>query len=160
MKSRCTKLISVSPVETRAQMSSNQLGSYQTEDMELFNLFSEAFRNLPLAHLVDNKAATIPWGWLWVNGLPGADSHRLVGPFWNSRTGWMPSRFAPRNGIDVIHLNPHFDGGQNFLNHILFLNSQPLLRCDGVELHMARDAIDMRITYRHWITWYVPQNIL
>jgi hypothetical protein len=29
-----------------------------SEDMELFNLFSEAFRNLPLAHLVDNKAAT------------------------------------------------------------------------------------------------------
>lgn len=36
-------------------------------DMELFNLFSEAFRNLPLAHLVDNKVLVLH------GGLPGPD---------------------------------------------------------------------------------------
>ncbi|CAE7477002.1 PAPP5 [Symbiodinium microadriaticum] len=36
-------------------------------DMELFNLFSEAFRNLPLAHLVDGKVLILH------GGLPGPD---------------------------------------------------------------------------------------
>ncbi|CAJ1397176.1 unnamed protein product [Effrenium voratum] len=36
-------------------------------DMDLFNLFSEAFRNLPLAHLVDGKVLVLH------GGLPGPD---------------------------------------------------------------------------------------
>ncbi|CAE7204475.1 PAPP5 [Symbiodinium sp. CCMP2592] len=36
-------------------------------DMDLFNLFSEAFRNLPLAHLVDGKVLILH------GGLPGPD---------------------------------------------------------------------------------------
>ena len=70
----------ISQVEARAQMS--QLHSVRFfsqcleatrslyEDMELFNLFSEAFRNLPLAHLVDNKAPT-------GRGMIGVGSHPL-----------------------------------------------------------------------------------
>eukprot|EP00435_Cladocopium_sp_Y103_P075603 s22_g60.t1 len=51
-------------------------------DMELFNLFSEAFRNLPLVHLVDNKVLVLH------GGLPGPDP-RI----------WMPGQtFGPRDG--------------------------------------------------------------
>eukprot|EP00438_Fugacium_kawagutii_P005858 Skav231088 [mRNA] locus=scaffold524:480640:483498:- [translate_table: standard] len=45
--------------------------------MELFNLFSEAFRNLPLAHLVDNKVLVLH------GGLPGEGPDPRI---------WMPGQ--------------------------------------------------------------------